>query len=379
MVVRTFLHWMAAASAEQRAAAASALARAWLQSELDASEREDAEAALAVLLDDPAPQVRKALAEPLSESADAPRHVILGLANDRPDIASIVLRKSPVLMDFELVDLTATSEPAYQAAIAARRPMSRQLAAAIAEVAEAGACAVLAANDAAELGGNTMRRLAERFGDDAGVRQVLLERPDLPGTVKQILISRLGSALNSLVTGHDWMRRERADRVVRDACDKATVELAQGTVDGEMQGLVRHLRDSGQLTTALLLRMLCSGNIRFFEAALTVLADVKAARVRALIAEGRASGLRALYQKAGLPPAALPTFAVALDVFREMDFDGERGDIAGFTRRMIEQVLKRSAEFAPEEHDQLMLLLRRIGSDAARDAAREFVATTIAA
>lgn len=379
MVVRAFLHWMQVAPAEQRTLAAGALARAWLESDLSESEREDAEAALVVLLDDPAPSVRRAMADALADSDIAPRHVILGLASDRPDIATVVLRRSPVLLDVELIDLVATCEPAYQVAIASRTPMSDALAAAIAEVGCVESCLALLDDPERHPGFHALRRVADRHGDDPVLRQALLDRPDLPVAVRQALISRLGSALNGLVTARAWMRRERSERMVREACDKATTELAAGTGDDDMDGLVRHLRDSAQLTTSLMLRALCAGNLRFFEAALSVLSGVPAERVYALISEGRKAGLRALYQKAGLPAATFPAFSVALDVFRDMDFDGEGGDIARFSRRMIERVLDRSGDFTPGETDQLIVLLRRFETEAARDAAREFVEATVAA
>ncbi|MBB4301680.1 uncharacterized protein (DUF2336 family) [Rhodobium orientis] len=379
MVVRAFLHWMQTAPVEQRVAAASALARAWLQSELKGAEREDAEAALSVLLDDPAPRVRAAMAEHLAPSLDAPRQVVLGLANDLPDIAETVLRQSAVLLDAELCDLIATNEVRYQVAIASRPHLSQPVSSAIANAGEAAACVALVENDGADLSAAAMRRIADRFGDEPAVREALLARPDLPVPTRQVLIARLGSVLGGFVTERSWMRRERADRIVREACDKATVELVMGTGEGELRPLAEHLRDSGQLTAALLLRMVCSGNMAFFETALSVLSGVRAARVASLIAEGRVSGLSALYQKAGLPKAAFPAFSIALDVFREMDFDGERGDIHRFSQTMINRILDESSRFAPNQSDHLIVLLRRFSSEAARDAARDFLATTIAA
>ncbi len=370
---------MQVAPADQRTLAAGALARAWLQSDLGESEREDAEAALVVLLDDPSPSVRQAMADALAASEEAPRHVILGLVSDRPDIATVVLRQSPVLLDIELIDLVATSEAAYQAAIASRARMSDGLAAAIAEVGCVEACLALVGNPDCRPGDAVLRRMADRHGDDAVLRQALLDRPNLPVSIRQTLISRLGSALNGLVTARAWMRRERSERMVKEACDKATTELAAGTAEDDMEVLIRHLRDSSQLTTSLMLRTLCAGNLRFFEAALSVLSGVPAARVFALISEGRKAGLHALYQKSGLPAASFPAFSIALDVFRDMDFDGEAGDIARFSRRMIERVLEYSGEFTSGEADQLIVLLRRFETEAARDAAREFVENTVAA
>ena len=51
----------------------------------------------------------------------------------------------------------------------------------------------------------------------------------------------------------------------------------------DMQGLVRHLRATGQLTAGLILRALLSSNLDLFDAALAELADLPLARVSALL------------------------------------------------------------------------------------------------
>ena len=63
MIVRRFLEWVRTASAEERAEGASALARAFLYSDLDDADQHAAEAALTCLVEDASPLVRPALAD----------------------------------------------------------------------------------------------------------------------------------------------------------------------------------------------------------------------------------------------------------------------------------------------------------------------------
>ena len=86
-----------------------------------------------MLLDDPSPLVRRALAEALAGSADAPHAVIHALASDHADIAALVLARSPLLIDAELVDVVASGSCDLQTAIASRVPLQSAVAAAIAE------------------------------------------------------------------------------------------------------------------------------------------------------------------------------------------------------------------------------------------------------
>ena len=58
MIVRQFLQWVRTAPAAERAEATSALARAYLYSDLSPDDRAAAEGAMIMLLDDPSPLVR---------------------------------------------------------------------------------------------------------------------------------------------------------------------------------------------------------------------------------------------------------------------------------------------------------------------------------
>src|SRR3954465_5126919 len=108
MIVRQFLQWVRTAEAAERAEATSALARAYLYSDLSDNDRAAAEGAMIMLLDDPSPLVRRALAEAFPGSVDAPPTVVHSLANDQADVASPLLERSPLFLDADLVDAVAT-------------------------------------------------------------------------------------------------------------------------------------------------------------------------------------------------------------------------------------------------------------------------------
>ena len=120
MIVRQFLHWLRHAAPGDRAEATSALARAYLYSSLGPQDRSAAEGAIIMLLDDPSPLVRRALAEVFAGSEHAPPTVIHALAGDQPDVAAPVLARSPLLLDADLVEFVATGEPGRQVAVAMR-------------------------------------------------------------------------------------------------------------------------------------------------------------------------------------------------------------------------------------------------------------------
>ncbi len=135
MIVRQLLAWARSAPPDHRAEAAAGLAGAYLGGELSSAERRDAETALMAMLDDPSPAVRRTLAEALADSPEAPRPVIIALANDGGAVAEAVLARSPVLADADLIDCAALGDEPVQTAIARRPYVSVATAGALAEIA----------------------------------------------------------------------------------------------------------------------------------------------------------------------------------------------------------------------------------------------------
>jgi uncharacterized protein (DUF2336 family) len=370
MIVRQFLQWQRTAPAGVRADATSALARAYLYSDLSPDDRAAAEGALLMLLDDPSPLVRLSLAQALASSEDAPPAVILGLAADQLEIACCVLERSPLLVDADLVDAVATQGARAQLAIARRPGLPPAVSAAIAEVGSAEACLVLIENLEAEIAPFSLDRIAARFGHLGAIREAMLMRDDVPAPTRQDLVARLSETLAGFVAAREWLAAERAQRIAKEACEKATVILAAVSPGSEMRPLVRHLRESGQLNAGLVLRALLSGNLELFEQALVELSGLPHARVSALVHDTCGSGFRAIYQKAGLPASAYPAFCEAIEAMHEGGFVGSSRRATNLRRRMVERVLTRCAENAPGDIEPLLTLLRRFAAEAAREEAR---------
>ena len=371
MIVRPFLDGIRSASATQRAEATSALASAYLHSDLSTDDVRAAEGAMLMLLDDPSPLVRRALAEALAASPNAPPAVVLALAADQPQIASLVLAASPLFVDADLVDAVATGAEAVQAAIASRAELPRSVAGAIAEVGAANACLALVQNPAADIAPVSIDRIVARLGDVAALREALLARYDITPSTRLALVAKVSESLVDFVARRRWLNAERARLVAREACEKATVTVAAETPTVEVRPLVRHLRASGQLTAGLILRAFLSGNVTLFEEALAELSEMPTKRVSTVIHYGGAASLRALFDRAGLPPSTYSAFKQAIEAMREGDLTSEPGGSARLKRRMIERVLTGCENEALDELAPLLTLLRRFATEAAREEARQ--------
>jgi uncharacterized protein (DUF2336 family) len=376
MIVRQFLHWVRNAPAAERAEATGALARSYLYSELTKEERAAAEGAMIMLLDDRSPLVRRALAEELAGSADAPHAVIHALASDQADIAALVLARSPLLIDAELVDVIDSGNSDLQTAIASRVPLQSAVAAAIAEAGSVEACIVALENPHAAFAPISFDRLVTRFGRIGAVREAMFARADLPMAARHALIGMLSSLLADFVVDREWITRSRADQVVRDARDRGTVTIAALGPDPDTRPLVRHLRASGQLTAGLVLRALLSGHVAMFEEVLAELSGLPLARVRALVNGRGAAGFRAVYEKAGMPPSVLPAFREAVAALRETS--SEDAVSSRLKRQVVERVLAQCEHADVGDVEPLLILLRRYAAEAAREDARAYCEELIA-
>ena len=370
MIVRQFLHWVRAARPGERAEATSALARAYLHSDLSPDDLAAAEGAMIMLLDDPSPLVRRAMAEVFASSQKAPKVVVLALAADQVEVSLPLLERSPLLEDEHLVDLVGAGNAQAQAAIARRPLLSTFVSAALAEVGTAEACLGLLENCDADIALFSVDRIVDRFGHIAAIRQNLLARDDLPTATRQALLSKLSRTLAGFVAERQWLGPRHAETTARDACEKATVALAADTPYDEIGDLVRHLRESGQLTAGMLLRALLSGNIVLLEEALAELTGQPLDRVASHLHDKSLAGFRALYRKAELPELAYPAFRGALEAVREGLLIGEPGGTARLKRRMVERVLEVCSIQGCD--GKLLTLLRRFAVEAAREEARLF-------
>jgi uncharacterized protein (DUF2336 family) len=364
MVVSHFLKWIDTARVAERAAAASALAHAYLDADMPFEDRCAAEAALTLLLDDPSSKVRLAIAEALSMSHHAPVQIIAALASDQPEVASLVLARSPLLTDADLIDRVATGQKATQSLIADRPVVSMQLAAAIAEIGEPEACAALLANSGADIASFSFRRICERHGHLGLVREALISDTRLPADCRHMLLVKLGEMLKASPLVLALMGTARAERVMRDACVKASLTLIEGIRAEEHAALVEHLRLRGDLTASFIIRTIAHGKVDFFGSALVALTRQSEARVRALLASGQDVALQALLRAAGLAVATHAIILRALKIWREVANGRRQAGVQEVTWLMLRELGGQAAQ------GDLAGLVKSIHLDALRENAR---------
>ena len=365
-IVRRFLAWVQSADTGARAQGASALARAYLYSDLPPAIRAEAALAMTALLDDPSILVRQALAEALCRAREAPRTLILLLATGDSEAAAAVLQHSPVLTEADLIDYVASGNAAAQTAIARRPILPPRAKAALAETGQFDAVRALIENLATDCRAVVLGRIFDRFGDDPSLREALLERPALPAALRARIA--VAAAKDLGVEASQWMAPERAERVAREARDQAICTIASSCRPGERAELTRALRAAGALTPALLLRSLLGGERSLFAQALAELSGLPTPRVAAFMLEPRGEGFAALARRAGVRSGVLSAFRAALAAVKT--HAGEPGD--GLKLPLVKKVIDECEELDDPALAKVLALLWRFAAEAAKAEAASF-------
>jgi uncharacterized protein (DUF2336 family) len=280
-----------------------------------------------------------------------------------------MLAHSPVFTEADLVDAAAVGDLLAQRAVAMRRCLPAGVAAALAEVGGEEALLTLVNNRTAEIPDFSFERMIERCGNNGTLREALLERPDLPPGLRQVIASRVSDVLAHFVSGCGWLTPERSARLAREATERVAVALAAGGEATDAPAIVEVLRATGRLTPGLMLRSLLSGEPALAEAAFVALSDLPPGRVAALLRDRRGAGLKALCRKAGLPPALELAFVAAILALNARGFDAGAAR-CGIDRALLREVLAACEAMEGPEADALVALLRRMDAEAARDEAR---------
>jgi uncharacterized protein (DUF2336 family) len=336
---------------------------------MNSEEREAALMAMTWLLDDPSPKVRLALAEAIAAAESAPRELILPLAHDQPQIACQIIARSPLLSDVDLVDLAARGDSVTRVLIASRFIVSIPICAAIAEIGDAPEIEALLDNPGAIVVRSTLRRIAERFRHHGPIREMLLDREELPTDARHVLAVGVSEALISSELVRQVVGERRFERIQREACDAATVVLAGKAPTEDVPQLVDHLRRDGRLTPAFMMQTLCTGRLDFFVTSIANLSGLDERRCRSIVTDGRFHAVRALYESAGLNRDVSEVFVEATMLWRRAE-GHDQGMFGGFAMKLISGFRKLGK--ADGEASQLVDMVERLYITEHRQSARAY-------
>ena len=305
------------------------------------------------LVADMAVRVRAAVADVLKDMPQAPRALILRLAQDQAVMVSApIIRFSPLLTTEDLLSLIAEARSSgIVMAVAGRAGIDAQVSDAVAATADSAAINALLSNRTAQIREATLDALIDRATGHVEWHEPLVHRPTLP--------PRAASALAEIVAGHLLeVLAERADlppALAKEMRQRLAVRLAadqpiphrDGLTMDEALAEAHRLARAGRLNEDAALEAARIGDKRFATALLAVAAGLPVSVVDRAASLRSAKGLVSLTWKAGFsmraaaamqavlgrldPDATLPPgpgggFPLAIEEMRwQLDFLGRMG------------------------------------------------------
>ncbi len=347
---------------DERASAAHKLCRSIDRGDLTDDDREAAQKILRVLANDAAELVRRALAVTLKSSDLLPHDVARILAADVDSIALPLIGASPVFSDDDLIEIVRAGSPVRQIAVAARPSVSRD----VAEVLSSDGCEqavrTLASNDNADISESALGKVVDRFGQAPEVVAALAYRQVLPLGVTERLVALASEAVREhLITRHA-IAPETAIRLSTFARERATVDLIdQAGASTDLATFVAQLNARKALTASLLLRALARGRMTLFEHGIAELSSTPHQRAWLMVHDAGQLGLRAIYDRAGLPPRLFQAFRAGVDTWRQLSAEGADTSGEAFREQRLERFLTQRPN-APR--DDLAYLMERLDQPA---------------
>ncbi len=355
-------------TAKVRSETAAMVAAEFEQQTLSDGEREIAENIFRLLVKDVEVRVREALSAQLKSCAELPRDIAQALASDVESVALPMLKHSEVLTDADLLEIIAENSGAKQTAIAQRKGVSADVADALIDTGNETAVARLVANETADLDEQRLGRVMDSYQESQAVSDCLTRRPQLPTSVSDRLVAAVTSKMEDYLSGRKELPPEAVSNVLLQARERTIVTLLDGGAsnEAELSRLVGQLHIQGRLSPWLILRMLCMGDLAFFETAVSKLADVPVQNTRILVHDQGELGLKSLCARAGLPARLLPAFRAAVEVLGETEYDGGANDRERYVERMIERILTRIEQHSVDMDDKdVDYLVEKLGQMAA--------------
>jgi uncharacterized protein (DUF2336 family) len=350
--IRTLLK---GATADVRAAAAQKLCQAIDRAPLSDEERTVAAEILRIMAADAAELVRRALAVTLKASPLLPRDVALRLARDVESVCLPVLTFSPVFSDEDLADIVRLGGPIRQLAVARRQSLARPVTDALARHGSEKPVAAACTNDKAEFSEAALQRIVDRFQESERVLTAVAYRSVLPLSVSERLLALVGEEVRQHLAAKGQVAPDVALELAFGAVERATVDLVeQAGRAADVKAFVAHLRETGRLTASLLLRALAQGHMTFFEWGVAELAGVPHHRTWLMIHDAGPLGLKAIYERAGLPARLFNAFRAAVDTYHSMEFEGGARDRERFQQTMLQRFLTAAGPAGREDVDYLM-------------------------
>ncbi len=292
-------------------------------------------------------EVRKSLSDNLISSNELPHDIVLSLARDVDEVALPILEFSEVLTDDDLVEIVKTSQQvSAQIAIANRNSVSESVSHALVETNNKEVVHHLMENDNAHIAEHSFSHALTSFSSSAEIVDSMITRGSIPNRIIAQMTEKVSEDIKKKLEAKYQHSFSDINTFFKESAEVAAHRfLGKQTVDPEIIALVDRLEAEGQLLEALdpvsgpltqlldgleqlghltPLSALTIGHMTLFEIAVSRLTGIPFENTVRLVHDEE-GGLRALYDRAQMPPKLFEATQFLVHVILLMEENAKEG------------------------------------------------------
>lgn len=245
--------------------------------------------------------VRQTVAAHLADLPDAPRDLLVVLANDEVDVAYPILNRCGLLRDADLIDVIRLRTMEHQLAIAMRQNVSEEVSDALVQSGDESVVVTLLKNASARISEGTMEYLVEQSKRVDSFQEPILHRRDLKPDLAKKMFLWVSAALRQYVLDNFNLDSNTVDDLIEQAV-AGELEAVSATPDGKKKAaeLAEIMRREGLVTPEMLVTALREGEVPLFVAMFCRLADLREYLVMRILFEPGGEGLAIACKGSGI-------------------------------------------------------------------------------
>ena len=315
-----------------------------------------------IMVRDTEVKVRETLSDSLKHCKDLPKDVISAIINDKDSIAIPFIQHYASLTNDDLIKIINIPSINKQKAVAKRSRLSAEISHYIVECCSDTVVGELISNETAIIKDQTFAYIISKYSENDDIKKRLIYRSELPVSVIEKIANKLSYKLKTHLILHHNLPKELANKLVDDIKEKITLSISEDySTDKQIEELVHQLYKANRLTTGLVVRAICLGDLKFFEYALVYLSETPIAEVRKILFNTQADFMiRNLLRKAFIPKSVFPAIFSALKIIREIRFDCGRSNHKSFGHKVVERILSYIQNTDELNQDDIQYLVSKI-------------------
>jgi uncharacterized protein (DUF2336 family) len=289
--------------------------------------------------------------------------VALKLAHDIEQVSLPILEYSNVLGDTDLIAVVESSrELAKLTAVARREIVTEYVSDALLQKQNDVVAITLLENKGAEISEHSLLHAVEAMAEHESVIEAMMNRGGLPVVCVEKIFMTVSDHMKKKLAEQYHVSRHLIAGKLDFAREMTTLGVSGRSDNLNVEALVKHMHAQRKLTSSIVIRSLCVGDLRFFEHAMAELTDVPLDNVRRLMLDAGPNGFKALYRLSPLPPAYYDAVKKLLDLALDATHNGHEHP-EDFSKRMIDNIISNGYDLSIEYMPLLLAIIKGNASE----------------